>query len=142
VTTRTPLSTSPDAVTGDLHAFVRHLTRATAGDLFRLAAELDLTLTQLRILSVLATAEAKPSLMDLAAGIGLSTPTTGRAVDALVRGGLVSRAEDDEDRRVKRHALTARRAARRPARPALTGLGAAELAADASLRPLNVRGVQ
>ena len=38
--------------------------------------------------------------------MGLSPAATGRAVDALVRAGLVTRRDDDADRRVKRLALT------------------------------------
>jgi DNA-binding MarR family transcriptional regulator len=45
--------------------------------------------------------------MELAAAIGLSVAATGRAVDALVRKRFVARREDADDRRVKRHALTA-----------------------------------
>jgi DNA-binding MarR family transcriptional regulator len=40
--------------------------------------------------------------------MGLSVPAAGRAVDGLVRDGLVSRTEDTADRRIKRLALTDR----------------------------------
>ena len=97
----------PDALADDVFVFLRHLMRSTQGDVFDLAGELDLTLSQLRVLYVLAPAEDAPALGGLASAVGLSIAATGRAVDALVRSGYVSRAEDAADRRIKRHALTA-----------------------------------
>lgn len=98
---------SDETLTDEVHAFLRHLTRSTQGDVFSLAVKLDLTLTQLRVLTVLMTQEEPCALGELAASVGLSVPATGRAVDALVKAGLVSRREDAVDRRVKRHGLTA-----------------------------------
>jgi DNA-binding MarR family transcriptional regulator len=99
---------APEAVTDQLHAFLRHLMATTQGDVLRLAVEMDLTLTQLRVLHLLRTEESEPALGDLASRVGLSVAATGRAVDALVKAGHVSRKEDPVDRRVKRHALTAK----------------------------------
>ena len=84
-----------------------HLTKTTQGSVFQVAGELELTLSQLRALFVLAYGDHAPALSELAGEIGLSVPATGRAVDGLVRAGLVSRSEDEADRRVKRLALTA-----------------------------------
>ena len=89
-------------VANDLHALTRHLMRATQGDVFQLAFDLELSLSQLRVLHVLAREQDEPSLMELAAAIGLSVAATGRAVDALVRKRFVARREDADDRRVKR----------------------------------------
>lgn len=99
---------APDVVTDQLHGFLRHLMATTQGDVFQLAVELDLTLTQLRVLHVLAVCSEAPALGELAKSVGLSVAATGRAVDALVRADYVSRKEDAVDRRVKRHALTAK----------------------------------
>jgi DNA-binding MarR family transcriptional regulator len=62
--------------------------------------ELDLTLTQVKALTALATAEL--TVKDLAARLGLSLPGASRAVDALVERGLLGRREDTTDRRMKR----------------------------------------
>ena len=76
------------------------------GEAFRLAEELDLSLTQLKMLFVLDNADRELTSSELAKLIGLSPAATGRAADALTRAGIVSRREDEEDRRVKRLALT------------------------------------
>jgi DNA-binding MarR family transcriptional regulator len=62
--------------------------------------ELDLTLTQVKTLCVLATAEL--TVKDLAEQLGLSLPGTSRAVEALVERDLLDRREDRDDRRMKR----------------------------------------
>jgi DNA-binding MarR family transcriptional regulator len=62
--------------------------------------ELDLTLTQVKALCVLATTEL--TVKDLAEQLGLSLPGTSRAVDALVERDLLARREDRDDRRMKR----------------------------------------
>jgi DNA-binding MarR family transcriptional regulator len=63
--------------------------------------ELELSLTQLRALHVLAYDVEQTSLKDLADRLGLSLPTVSRSVDGLVQRGLVTRAEDAADRRMK-----------------------------------------
>jgi len=70
-------------------------------------AGFDLTFSQFRILFVLDSEGADLAVNELAERISLSLPAAGRAVDAMVKMGLVSRREDDIDRRVKRIALTA-----------------------------------
>ena len=62
--------------------------------------ELDLTLTQVKALTALSTAEL--TVKDLAERLGLSLPGASRAVDALVARGLLGRREDTADRRMKR----------------------------------------
>ena len=69
----------------------------------------DLTLSQLKTLSLLS--ELPPSsplsLKEVAERLGISLPAASRAVDPLVRRGLVVRREDEEDRRIKRVSTTA-----------------------------------
>jgi len=89
-----------------LLGFITTLMKSTQGGVYEIAGELELTLSQLRALFVLAYGDHAPALSELAGQIGLSVPATGRAVDGLVRSGLVSRREDEVDRRVKRLALT------------------------------------
>jgi DNA-binding MarR family transcriptional regulator len=98
---------SPTELTDQLYAFMAHLMKTTQGGVYQIAGELELTLSQLRALFVLAYGDHAPALSELAGEIGLSVPATGRVIDGLVRSGLVSRREDEADRRVKRLALTA-----------------------------------
>jgi DNA-binding MarR family transcriptional regulator len=85
--------------------FVR-VMKGDQGELFALIAELDLTMPQMRGMFVLQGSERALALTELAPQMGLSIAAAGRAVDGLVRNGLVSRTEDLEDRRIKRLALT------------------------------------
>ena len=97
---------STDELADQLLALMGHLMKTTQGGVFQVAGEQDLTLSQLRALFVLAYGDHAPALSELARQIGLSVPAAGRAIDGLVRSGLVSRSEDEVDRRVKRLALT------------------------------------
>ena len=47
-------------------------------------------------------------MKSLAERLGVSLPSASRAVDGLVKKGLATRAEDPEDRRVRRIALSAK----------------------------------
>ena len=69
-------------------------------------AEFDLTMSQLRMLFVLDKARADLAVNEVADQVALSMAAAGRAVDGLVRGGLLSRREDPIDRRIKRIGLT------------------------------------
>jgi len=86
-----------------------------------LAAERDLSLSQLRALVVLWRAEEPVSLGALAQGVGLSDAAAVRMVDGLLRGDLVARREDLHDRRIKRITLSA------AGLEAVQGLAAAKL---------------
>ena len=97
-----------EELTDQLFEFMAHVMKTTQGSVLQIAGDLELTLSQLRALFVLAYGDHAPALSELAGRIGLSVPATGRAVDGLVRSGLVSRSEDAVDRRVKRLALTPR----------------------------------
>jgi DNA-binding MarR family transcriptional regulator len=102
---RTP-TTPEEQLTGELLGFVGFLTKGAQSEVLQVAAALDLSLSQLRVIHVLDTADRDLALHEVADRIGLSVAATGRAVDVLVRGGLVSRREDEADRRVKRIAIT------------------------------------
>jgi DNA-binding MarR family transcriptional regulator len=56
---------------------------------------------------VLAYDAEQMSLKELADRLGLSLPAVSRSVDSLVQRGLVTRAEDAEDRRMKQVRATA-----------------------------------
>lgn len=95
-----------DQLTDELFGFLTYLVKSAEHDVFRVAAELDLSLSQIRTLFVLGHADHALALHELADHVDLSVAAAGRAVDVLVRHGLVDRAEDADDRRVKRVALT------------------------------------
>lgn len=63
--------------------------------------ELDLSMTQARLLHLLASADGSLAINELAGRLRLSVAATGRNVDQLVQAGLVARREHDTDRRVK-----------------------------------------
>jgi DNA-binding MarR family transcriptional regulator len=90
----------------ELMRFFVRLMHGDQGELFAVVAELDLTMPQMRGLFVLNASERGLALTELAPRMGLSVAAAGRAVDGLVRHGLVDRAEDPADRRVKRLSIT------------------------------------
>ncbi|NHO32160.1 MarR family winged helix-turn-helix transcriptional regulator [Acetobacter fallax] len=85
---------------------LKPLVRNNQAEIMALTAELDLTLSQGRILLELSKAEEDLANTDIATRITLSVAATTRAVDALYRSGLVTRREDEADRRIKRIGLT------------------------------------
>ena len=85
----------------DLGGFAKFLLHSGGRDFYREVGELDLSLSQIRILHLLAGPLDHASLGTLADEIGLSLPATSRSVDALVQRGLVTRTEDAADRRLK-----------------------------------------
>ena len=91
----------------ELAQFLMSTMKTAQAGVFEVVAELDLSMTQLKILHILdGTADQELTPSELAQIVGLSPAATGRAVDALVRSGIVSRRDDEADRRVKRLALT------------------------------------
>jgi DNA-binding MarR family transcriptional regulator len=97
---------SLDQLTDDLFGFLTYLVKSAESDVFRIAAELDLSLSQIRGLFILGHAERPLALTELAPQLGLSFAATGRALDVLVRHGLVLRHDDPTDGRMKRIVLT------------------------------------
>jgi DNA-binding MarR family transcriptional regulator len=92
----------------ELVSFLATTMRTAQGEVFKVVEELDLSMTQLKMLHVLDGADRELTPSELAKFVGLSPAATGRAVDALARQDIVSRREDEQDRRVKRLALTER----------------------------------
>ena len=90
-----------------LFALMTQVSQGSESRAMTLAAELDLSLSQLRALVVLWRAEEPVSLGALAQGVGLSDAAAVRMVDGLLRGDLVARREDLHDRRIKRITLSA-----------------------------------
>jgi DNA-binding MarR family transcriptional regulator len=82
------------------------LIKDSQTEVMTVTAEFDLTMSQLRMLFVLDKARADLAVNEVADQVALSMAAAGRAVDGLVRGGLLSRREDPLDRRIKRIGLT------------------------------------
>jgi DNA-binding MarR family transcriptional regulator len=95
---------------------MRYFTHESDSDFLRQVDELDLSLTQLKLLSHLSElpqpAEGEEpillSVKQVAEELGISFPAASRAIDPLVKRRLVARQEDPADRRVKRVRLTPR----------------------------------
>lgn len=95
-----------DPVAARLAGVMLAIMKGNQNEVMQVTAEFDLSLSQLRTLFVLDHAHEPLAVNQIAEALGLSMPATGRAIDALVRTGLVSRNEDTVDRRVKRIALS------------------------------------
>jgi DNA-binding MarR family transcriptional regulator len=98
-------SASVETVTDDVVGFLSHLKKSGEAHILSVAAGLDLSFSQLRAVLVLADCQEELAVHELAARLGSSIATAGRAVQALTRAGLVTRREDEQDRRVKRVTL-------------------------------------
>jgi DNA-binding MarR family transcriptional regulator len=97
---------SSEQLAKQIGRFLAGAMRTSQNEVFQLVEELELSMTQLKILHILDGSGKELTPSELAQFIGLSPAATGRAVDVMARAGLVSRREDDVDRRVKRLALT------------------------------------
>jgi DNA-binding MarR family transcriptional regulator len=85
----------------DLGAFAKFLLHAGGRDFYAAVGELDLSISQIRILHLLTREMENASVKTLADAIGLSLPAVSRSIDALVHRALVTREENAEDRRLK-----------------------------------------
>lgn len=103
-----PPSDTDDPLATRLFGVMIRLMKSGQPQVMSIAAEFELTMSQLRMLFVLDHASHDLAVNELAERVALSMAAAGRAVDALHRSGLVSRREDDSDRRIKRLALTAK----------------------------------
>jgi DNA-binding MarR family transcriptional regulator len=93
-------------LTDELMVFLVTTMKTAQSEVFKIVEELDLSMTQLKMLFVLDGSDGELTPSELAKLVGLSPAATGRAVDGLTRQGIVSRREDAADRRVKRLGLT------------------------------------
>lgn len=90
-----------------LARLVRHLLTATGQDFFEEVERLELSLSQIKAMNALVEREA-PTVRELSEAVGLSLPGVSRAIEGLVKRGLVKRADDPQDRRFKRVTFTSR----------------------------------
>ncbi|REE94891.1 MarR family winged helix-turn-helix transcriptional regulator [Thermomonospora umbrina] len=100
-------TSSVDRLADGLLDLMTYVTKSAQGGILRDVRELELSLSQVRTLFLVDRAPSPPALHELAAELGLSMASAGRAADALVRHSLAERHEDASDRRVKRITLTA-----------------------------------
>jgi DNA-binding MarR family transcriptional regulator len=88
-------------------AFMMHVQKSSGEDFFRQVGELEISLSQLKLLMLL-DRDGEHTLKEIAESLVLSLPAASRAVDGLHRRGMVERREDSEDRRHKRVTITAK----------------------------------
>ncbi len=97
---------SPADLAGELLLVWRQVVQGSTHELFSLMEELDLTITQIKTLEVLAGCASELSVKELSERLGMSLPSASRTADALVRRGWLERREDEHDRRIKRMRIT------------------------------------
>jgi len=95
-----------EAVTDQVMDFLSRLKKSGEAQILGVARGLDLSFSQMRALFVLADSQRELAVHELADQLGLSMATAGRAVQGLVGTDMVTRREDDHDRRVKRVRLS------------------------------------
>ena len=93
------------AVEDDLRDSLVQVSFAVTAVLSRVAAEQDLSLTQLRMLGILR--DRKPTMAELADHLGLERSTVSGLIDRAVQRGLVEKNTDPADGRSIRVSLTA-----------------------------------
>ena len=89
----------------DLRDGLVQVSFAVIAVLSRVAAERDLSLTQLRVLGILR--DRQPTMAELATYLGLERSTVSGLIDRAVQRGLVRKATDSADGRSVRVSLTA-----------------------------------
>jgi DNA-binding MarR family transcriptional regulator len=135
-TTAEPKITAADRELGlRLGAVMLRCMSSDGGAVIEALDESGISFIQMKVLVTIAGDQPEPATMkQLAESLGLSLASASRAVDGLVKGGLVVRAEDDQDRRVRRISLTesGERLSHRILAARLEGLGrfAASLSAE------------
>jgi DNA-binding MarR family transcriptional regulator len=106
----TSIDASPEirATAARIAALVSHIFLFDQGQQLRTIEESGLTMAQCKTLLALAgpgeSAEPR-QINEIAERLGLSLPSISRAVDGMVRKRLITRVEDEHDRRVRRIAI-------------------------------------
>jgi DNA-binding MarR family transcriptional regulator len=99
-------SGSDQALVRDLGLLMRHLLERSNREVFAAFEELDLSFTQTKMVMAFTGRDQPRSIKSIADEHGISLPATSRAIDGLLKRGLVTRTEDPDDRRSKQIALT------------------------------------
>lgn len=83
-----------------MNVFSAHLIRCGSPDLIQFLGEVELSITQVKMLLWLEE-NGEMSVKDVATALNLSLPAASRAIDGLAQRGLVDRRESELDRRAK-----------------------------------------
>ncbi|MBB3225939.1 DNA-binding MarR family transcriptional regulator [Luteibacter sp. Sphag1AF] len=95
-----------DPLAAGLIDAIKPLIKSSQAQVMAATADFEFTFSQTRMLFVLDHHGADMTLGELADQVSLSLAAAGRAVEILVRMGMVSRREDEADRRIKRIGMT------------------------------------
>jgi MarR family transcriptional regulator, lower aerobic nicotinate degradation pathway regulator len=123
------------AIDDDLRDSLVQVSFAVTAVLSRVAAEHDLSLTQLRVLGILRDRE--PAMAELATYLGLERSTVSGLIDRSVQRGLVHKAADAADGRSVRVSLTPQ--AKRLGRVIVAEIGAQLAPLTGALNPAEQR---
>lgn len=104
--TDSPSEATSAAIAGEFVKLVSEVMRSSAAPMIDFVERHELSVTQLKLVFLIAGCDEPVSIGQLAERSGASLPAAGRAVDGLVRQRLATRTEDPEDRRVKLVAST------------------------------------
>jgi DNA-binding MarR family transcriptional regulator len=122
--TDTSTQVTAQDLAGELLALWHFLMKGQSKKMFAILDELDLSMSHVKALGVLADCGCELSVKEVSEELGLSLPGGSRTVDSLMRRGYLERREDDADRRMKRIGITdaGRDVARRVLEARLEGL--------------------
>ncbi|MDX6534580.1 MAG: hypothetical protein QOF68_2324 [Gaiellales bacterium] len=104
--THTSTHVNAEELAAELLALWHHLMKGQSHRMFALLDELDLAMSHVKALQVLAECSCELSVKEVSEELGLSLPGGSRTVDALLRRGYLERREDERDRRMKRIGIT------------------------------------
>jgi DNA-binding MarR family transcriptional regulator len=94
------MAASPQQLAEAMGVLTTHLNRCGSPDLIRFLSDVDLSITQVKMLMILED-KGEMSVKDVATALNLSLPAVSRAIDGLAQRGLVDRRECAHDRRAK-----------------------------------------
>jgi DNA-binding MarR family transcriptional regulator len=94
------MAASPQQLAEAMNVFAAHLIRCGSPDLIQFLGEVELSITQVKMLLWLED-NGEMSVKDVATALNLSLPAASRAIDGLAQRGLVDRRESELDRRAK-----------------------------------------
>jgi DNA-binding MarR family transcriptional regulator len=100
--------TSAAHVAAELLSLWTRLMKGSSKGMYELLAELDLSITHIKTMHVLADCQGirEMSVKEVGEELGMSLPNASRTVEHLLQRGFLERREDERDRRVKRIAVT------------------------------------
>jgi DNA-binding MarR family transcriptional regulator len=104
--TDTSTQVTAQDLAGELLALWHYLMKGQSKTMFAILDELDLSMSHVKALGVLADCASELSVKEMSEELGLSLPGASRTVDALLRRGYLERREDEQDRRMKRIGIT------------------------------------